>query len=432
MVGSIVKIVLIYGISFFLLLFSPNVLSARGQKEVERPVEDRVITELQDKYTSMDNVPGIIMLPVSATSAVPSEWVVRIEKELSEQLVNNGNLKPVLMQKWLFSTYGKTKANNPFALMNTVKSEQYIVPVGFIAKANIFKSDDWYGFFIKFYSLANYYPVTVFRIFSSADDLSNVIVSCLAEMERRLFQTTSGDAKKRIVIDTFKLELLRLAELQTGEFDFISTPFIEKSEVPIRANDEFFSSLLGYILSTTGLLNVMYPKDFAEYSNSVISSTTSLVDYRIQGKVQISEQECVVYIDLLDIHNNAIVISLRYPMLEYSLETIWNVYRDISVYIIGKIFNEDKFGVVPALSAPGQFFFANDQFVGWDTLENFVLAKSIHKISVENYLPMPNDEKIPKTGESGSVPNTYYILFENIIRVYTGREGEHIWNLLKK
>jgi hypothetical protein len=431
MVGSTLKRVLVYGISLFLLLFSPDSSFALGKKE-ERPVEIRVITELQDKYSALNNVPGVIMFPVSATSAVPAEWVVLIEKELSTQLVKRGKFKPVLMQKWLLSTYSNTKANNPFALMNTVRAEQYVVPVGFVARANIFKNDDRYGFFINFYSLTNYYPVTIFRFFSSVDDLPNVISSCLGEMERRLSQTTSGEVKKRIVIDTFKLELLRLAELQTGEFDFISTPFIEKNDVPIRATDEYFSSILGYILSTTGLLNVMYPKDFAEYSNSVISTTTSLVDYRIQGKIQISEQECVVYIDLFDIHSNATVISLRYPLSEYSLEIIWNAYRDISVYIIGKIFNQDKFGVVPALSAPGQVFFANDQFVGWDTLENFVLARGIYRISNEDYLPKPDTENRRRRGTSKSVPNEYYILLENIIRVYINREGEHIWNLLKK
>lgn len=412
--------------NIFLLLLPHDVYgsgksSKKNEAPTEPPVEIRVVTELQDKYNGL-TAPALIMLPVVATSPVAPELTLETEKELLKQLVDSGKVKPILMQKWLNSTFGNTRSNNPFLLMNSIKAEQYVMPVQYIGKSTIFKSGIRNFFLLNIYPLNTYYPVTIFRIFYNEKDLPEMVSSCIEEMNIRLFQTTANDSRKRIIIDDFKLELLKLVELPSGEFEFISAPFIERSEMTIRENDDFFSRILGYVLSTTGLFRVMLPGDFKDYANATITGgTANNVDYRIQGRVQLSEKECVLYVNVQDIRTGAVVNSIRYPLLDYSLNNVWNTYRIISVSIISKIYDQSVFGIVPPITSANDGFFANNQFIGWDSLENIVLTKGFHKISTGSF------------NKSNDIPSkTYYVLLDTINEVYTGRNGEHIGNLLNK
>jgi hypothetical protein len=417
-----------------ILLLSPCNLFARGKKE--RPVETKVITELQDRYDSLE-APAVIMLPVTGTSGVSAEYFLQIEKELSKQLVDNGKLKPIVMQKWLTATYRNSKAANPFSFMNAIKAEQYVLPIQYVCKAYVFKSDARYFLTLNLYPLATFYPVTIFRIFTTSDEIPEAITSCLEELNVRLFQQIQNDSRRRIVIDKFKVELLQLVVLQSGEFEFVATPFIEEAGVSIREGDDFFSNLLGYILSSTNLFRVIRPSDFDEYANANIDPATVNADYKIQGRVQLSGNECVLYTDLLDIHNGAKLVSLRYPLPDYSLESMWKAYREISVAITGRIYNQDSYGVVPVLSSPDYGFFANNMFVGWDSLENFVLPRGLHTINTGSFyhvIDYAAGGNVKQKNTSGKIkgPHTYYVLLDTMSRVYTDSEGEHIWNLLKK
>jgi hypothetical protein len=413
-----------------LALFSfskPFVLFAGGAKQpaemkaVTDPQEMKVITDLQDKYNAL-TAPGIIMLPISGVSAVAVDLLGEVEKELFKQFVNDGKLKPVRMQGWLLTTY-TTKANNPFAIMNAIKAEQYVIPLQYIGKPVVFKSDSRYYFVFYVYSLETYYPLIIFRHWTAVDTLDDMIASCLEELHERLPQPVSRGIRKRVVVDDFKLEFLRLVEHSSGEFDFIAAPFFEKGGITLRDGDDFFSRIMGYILATTDLFQAFQAGDFKEYSNAVISVNSTLVDYRIQGRVQLSEYECVLYVDVLEIRSGAKIISLRYPLLSYSFDEVWNTYRQISARIIEKLFAQESYGVIPALASPGRSFFANNMFVGWNSLENFVLARGLYIISTGSPYRIAAEKK---------TVNSYHVLLDNQSTVYADKEGKHIWNLLKK
>ncbi|MDR0312024.1 MAG: hypothetical protein LBI14_00340 [Treponema sp.] len=407
---------------FFPSLSEPVFLFPLGkEQEQPPPVERRVISDLQDRYDALV-APGIIMLPAGGISAVSPDLLAQIENELFRQLVNGGKIKPVRMQRWLLSTY-TNKANNPFTIMNAIRNEQYILPLQYMGKPVVFRNGAHHYLALYIYSLETYYPLIIFRHFIASDSLEDVIASCIDELHARLSQRYSGATRKRIVIDAFKLEFFRLAEHSSGEFDFIPAPFLELEGMTLRDGDDFFSRMMEYVLASTNLFQTFPIEDFREYSNAVVSASNP-VDYRIQGRVQLSEYECVIYVDVLDVRSGgARVVSLRQPLLSYSFDGIWNAYRFLSVQIIEKLFEHESYGIVPKLESPGRSFFSNGMFIGWDTLENFVLARGLHVISTGSPLRIEHDPNLV---------NSYHVLLDNHAFVYTDTEGNHIWNLLQK
>jgi hypothetical protein len=420
---STMKTMAVLLIVFFSLLRS-EVLFSLGKKQeqsAETKIETKVVTDLQDRYNALV-APGIVMLPTNGTSAVDPSLLDQIEKELFKHLVNGGKVKPLKMQQWLLSTY-TTKANNPFVIMNAIKAEQYIIPLQYIGKTSVFRSGNRYYFILYVYSLETYYPIIIFRQWTSLDEIDNMVASCVEELHIRLSQPISGDTRKRVIIDDFKIEFLRLVEHSSGEFDFIAAPFFESEGVTLRIGDDFFSRTMGYILATTKLFQVFQIGDFREYSNAVVSSTSTLAEYRIEGRVLLSEYECLLYVNVVDIHSGARVVSLRQPLLSYSFDELWNAYRLISVQIIEKLLAPENYGVIPQLVSPGRNFFANDMFVGWDTLENFILARGVYIISTGSAF---------RTEYAEDSVNSYHVLLDNLGTVYTDMEGKHIWKLFTK
>jgi len=405
-----------------LVLFSlskPFVIFAGGALE-GKPAEVKVVTELQDRYNAL-TAPGMVMLPISGISVVAPDFLVKVENELYKQLVNDGKIKPVKMQSWLLSRYAN-KADNPFAIINVIKAEQFSLPLQYIGKPVVFMDGNRYYFVLYVYRLETYYPVIVFRQLASLDTLNDMIASCIEELNARLSRQVSRVVRKRVVIDDFKLEFFRLVE-QKDEFEFIAAPFIEKEGVILREGDDFFSRIMGYILVSTNLFQVFQVGDFKEYSNAVIGNNSTMADYRIQGRVQLTEQECVFFVDVLDVRSGAKVVSLRYPLLSYSFEEVWGIYRQISVQIVAKLFDQESYGVIPTLVSPGRSFFVNNMFVGWNTLENFILARGLHVISTGSSYRI----------EAGKdTVNSYHIILDNQIMVYINKEGRRIWNLLNK
>jgi hypothetical protein len=410
-----VLLFVIFSLSGTVVLFG----AGRGQSAGSVPV-----TTLQDKYNALA-APGIIMLPVSGTSAVPSEVLTQIENELLRQLVDGGKLKPVRMHNWLFTTY-KNKASNPFVVINAIRSEDYVFPLRYIGKPSVFRGGNKYYFSLYVYSLQTYYPVNIMRqldIASLTDGkIAAMVASCGEELDARFSREASGPARKRVVVDDFKLDFFQLAKLSSGEFEFISSPFLEAEGTTLREGDDFFSRVMGYVLSTTGMFQVFQLGDFREYSNANISTTTALVDYRVQGRVQLSRNECVLYVDVIDVRTGASVVSLLYPLLSYSFSEVWNAYRELSFQIVSALFNRESFGIVPEITYSGYNFFANNMFIGWDKVENYVLPKGLHIISAE----------LSNLKENRKRFLNYYVFLDYKGVVFPDEQGQRVWNLLGK
>jgi hypothetical protein len=400
-------------------LLKPFALFAGGVVE-NKPAEVKVVTELQDRYNAL-TAPGMVMLPISGISAVALDFLVKVENELYKQFVNDGKIKPVKIQSWLLSKYAN-KADNPFTIINAIKAEQFSLPLQYIGRPVVFMDGDRYYFVLYVYQLETYYPIIIFRQLASLDTLNDMVASCIEELHLRLSRQSLRSVRKRVIVEDFKLEFFRLVE-QKDEFEFISAPFIEKKGMVFKEGDDFFSRIMGYVLTSTNLFQVFQAGDFKEYSNVVISNISTMVDYRVQGRVQLTEQECVLYVDVLDVRSGAKIISLRYPLLSYSFEEVWNIYRKISVQIITRLFDKESYGIIPNLASPGRSFFANNMFVGWNKLEDFVLARGLHIISTGSSY---------RIAAGNNTINSYHIILDNQIMVYTNKEGRRIWNLLNK
>jgi len=404
----------------FFSLSAPVTLFPKGLLQKDK--EPITVTHLQDRYDTLE-APAVVMLSASGTSAVSTDIVTQIEKELLKQLVNSGRYKPVKMQRWLLTTYDNNKANNPFSIMNAIKDEQYIYPLHYIGKPYVFYSGSHYYFVFYIYSLDTYYPLIILRQFTSLDTIEDMIASCMEEFYIRLSNPVLGGIRRRVVIDDFSMEFLRLVRHSSGEFDFITAPFIEYKGVTLRDEDDFFSRVMGYVLAATNLFQVFHVGDFKEFSNASIGGASNLADYRIQGRVQLSDYESVLYVNVIEIRSGARILSLRYPLLSYSFDEVWNIYRRISVQIIDKLFDSEMYGMVPPLKSPGRSFFANNMFIGWNGLENLVFAKGLHVI----YTGTPY-----RIERSRKFVNSFHVLLDNESMVYTDLEGRHVWNLLGK
>ena len=417
--ASTVKI-LVFSMVVLCSLLMPHALFPNGIPQ-KQPAETSTASGLQNRYDALA-APGIVMFPASGTSAVSSDILAQIESELLKQMVNAGKAKPVSMQRWLSSTYAN-KASNPFAVMNAIRAEQYALPLQYMGKPVVFRDGSNHYFILYIYSLETYYPVTIFRRFASMDPVDKVIASCVEEMDVRLSQPVSQGARKRVIIDDFKLEFLQMIQLSNGEFDFASAPFVEEEGIILRDGDDFFSRIMGYALETTDLFQTMRIGDFNEYSDATIPRTSNLADYRIQGRAQLSKRECVLYVDVLEIRSGTKILSLRQPLLAYSFGGIWDAYRRFSVQVVEKLFEREIYGAVPVLKSAGRSFFANSMFVGWDTLADFVLPRGLHVISTRNPY---------RAGPGGSSADSYYVILDNVSSVYANGKGARIWNLLQK
>lgn len=401
-------------------LVVPCSLFSRGRQE--RPVEVRVVTYLQERYESMV-APGIIMLPVGGTSAMSPGALANVESELHRQLVNTGRMRPVRMDRWLFATFSDNRANNPFVVMNAIMDEQFVLPVRYMGKPFIFKEGNYYYFFLYIFLLETRYPITIFRRFGAFDSMEKVIALSIEELHTRLSRPVIRNDRRRVVMDDFNMEFFQLVNLPDGGFIFAPTPFIEKNGVILREGDDFPRRILGYILETTGLFKVMQIGDFRAHSHAIIPATTPFVDYRIRGRVLLSAHESILHIDVINVRTGVNVLSLRHPLLEFTFDAVWGAYRSLSVQIIGSLLSMEEFGVVPTLASPGRGFFANDMFVGWETLENFILPRGLHIISTGTHHQVAYD---------GNLVNSYHVILEGRTAVYADAVGRRILNLLQQ
>jgi hypothetical protein len=159
----------------------------------------------------------------------------------------------------------------------------------------------------------------------------------------------------------------------------------------------------------------------------------------IQGKVQLSAEMCVLYVDLFDSRGANKIMSIKYPLERFSLKEVWDAYRDITTHIVSSVYGAEMYGKVSSLTEKDRGFYLDNMFIGWDTLENFILPKGMHSINTGSYyraevpdVAFENDEKKKKQWQRNPGASTYYVLLDTLDHVFTDREGEYAWNLLKK
>lgn len=398
--------------------------------------EIRIITAMQDTYNSIPaSVPALCLLPVQKTSAVNQNLCDAVEEQISRQLTNRSLIKPITMNVWLQTTFGKSKARTPFSFFSSIVSERYVVPLQYFCRPYIFKNGNTFGIHLNFYELnGTYYPITVIRFFSGLEEVKKIVEVCLDEFEYKTANNSYGRKTKKIIVNDFSLEIRKLVELESGEFEFVSSPFIEQDGVALRLSDDYFSSLMAYSLTSTTLFSSLRMSDFSGYSETVMN-TSNNADYIVNGRIQLTNQICIMYIDFYSAKTGSVVFSVKHPVETFSVDLIWDACRYVSSLFISSIFNENEFDIVSPLELENYSFYLENSYLGHNMLSHFVLPKGMYIINTGTKFkaddPVKKEIK-PNEFVADENKKTFYVFLDSENHVFTNREGEYVWNLLQK
>jgi hypothetical protein len=407
----------------FLLAFASFFLFAGGC--ASQPPEPFVISDAQDNYDALPaGLPAIAILPVSAASGVSRETVLDLEDELRRQLAWGGRFKPVTMGKWLDSAFTRSRAANPFILLAALREERYPAPLRALCKPSVFISQGYHILHLNVFPLTGSpYPLNIIRFFREGREIKPLIAACLEELSLRFDEAVREPetGKKRIILESFTLEFHKLLELESGEFEFISAPFITQHGLILRDSDDFFSLFLGYGLGASGLVRVMRSAGLADYAESG-KGNPATADYLIRGRVQLSDEMNILYADVLETSGRNVLPGVRHPFRGTDFKSIWNACQEAACLILESLYPPGSLVRVPPLSAWGSGFFRDAMLIGWDRLDYMVLPKGMYEIKTG-----------PLVGQGGETPEkTFYILLDTETLVFEDREGKYVWNLLRK
>lgn len=402
--------------------------------------KDEKAIPLQEQYDSLPvTVPAVVMFSTGATTAVAEDLVSGFEQELYLQMIQRKIVKPVSLNTWLYMQYSKKKVQEPVSLLSKIGNENYKAPLQMICKPYLFRTNDFFCMRVSFYGIAGeYYPIDVFRLFSKPDEIPAVIEACLDELVIRLQEGNRSPPRKRLLVEKFSLEIKKLIELESGEFEYIDAPFIQQGAVTLRSEDEFFSHICAYVFTTTGLYHSMISDDFSAFSDNKFKSS-SYADYIVRGRVQLSDQMGVLYFTLLDASSGKEVFSIRYPIHEFSLKTIWDAYRKISCAVSAEVFDKGSYGIVSGLESKGSIFYINNCFAGWDLLDGLIVQRGLLPVltgnilySWQQYESIPKEKRRIDMKRDMDAVNIFYVFYDNECRLFTDRDGEYLQNLLNK
>lgn len=425
---------------FMIAVFLPIPLHAFDLGGIFSGKKDEKVVPLQEQYESLPvTVPAVAMFAASATTAIPDEMLRGFEQELYRQMIQKKIVKPVSMNTWLYLQYGKRKVKDPLVLLERIGRENYVVPLQMVCKPYLFRTNEFYGVRLSLYGISgDYYPVDVFRLFSDPIEIPAVIGACLDEVSIRVRTPDSGLKRKKILVEKFSLEIKKLVELESGEFEYIEAPFIQQGEVTLRSEDELFSQVCAYVFTSTGFYHSVVAEDFSLFSDTSFSDSAN-ADYIIRGRVQLSDQMSVLYFYLLDASNGKELLSVRYPLRDFSLQTVWNAYREISCTVSKKILPEGSFGIATGLESDGSMFYVDNYFVGWDSMEGFLVPRGILPILTGSFLyswqrldAIPESMRMIKLKQNKSIVQIFYAFYDTGFRLFTDRDGEYLQNLLSK
>ena len=396
-----------------------------------------VITDTQDAYDALPEItPAVCMLDVSAASAIPESLQKYFADQINRIMTQLGMFKPVSMQKWLVSQYGIKKSRNVFALMNDLKAERYSVLLDGICKPYIFKEGEWYVMCIELMPFKmNGFPLMSLRIFNTTSQIPEMTSACINDLGVLYNNKDWSKGKKRIAFAPFKIECRKMVGQKNGDFEYIPTSFSEQSGVTIHNNDDYFSRLFAYVFTATGMFSCCSLDDIPEYTGSE-GVDSSCADYLLKGRIQMTDEVNIYYIDFIDLHTNTTIRSVHFFSSDFSLVWTWKIIHDILSVFCGDVIGKDSFGYIPTITAPSEGFYMDDMFVGWDTIEELPVSKGKHRISAGTYAaPYASDAEMKKNrkeiNDDSDIRN-FFVYVDAQTWLFKGKNGEYVWNLLGK
>jgi hypothetical protein len=397
-----------------------------------------VITQTQDAYDALSEItPAVCMLDVSATSAIPDGMQDEFADQINRLMTMSGMFKPVSLEKWLVSQYGIKKTRNTFTLMNDLKSERYPVMLDALCKPYLLKNGEWYVMYIELMPFdLNGYPLMALRIFKKPAQMPELIQACISDLAVLYKNKTWSAGRKHIVVAPFTIECRKMVGQKSGEFEYITTSFTEQDGVTIRVTDDYFNRLFAYVFTTSGMFSCSPLGDIPEYAGSG-NADSSVADYLLRGRVQLTDEVNIYYVDFVNLQTNTTIRSARFFTSDFSLNGTWKLIHDILAVFCGDVLPKESFGFIPTITAPSQGFYIDNMFTGWDTLEEIPLARGKHRIMAGTYTaPYPDFSETVSTSETKSADainiRNYFVYVDTRTWLFKGKDGEYVWNLLEK
>ena len=294
-----------------------------------------------------------------------------------------------------------------------------------------------YVLMLSFYRFSDGgYPITVLRKIPSLKYCTKAIDAMLLEYLR--INESGSDKlykKQKIVVKPFVLECRKYLGQNKGEFDYIPSTFIEQDGVVIRASDDVFSRLFEYSLNSTQMVSAMSTLNMNEYVEKDYKNF-DFADFYIEGRIQLTDQINIYYITLADTRTGKKLKSVKFFSSDFSVTGIWDANRNIILSLADYIFGKDNYGVAPDIAAPGEGFFLNNMYMGWDKLEKCVLPKGKHIIYTGDYYKAYSYAELKNKNKSsdikGDTYRSFFLYLDERNWLFNGKEGERVWNLMEK
>ena len=390
-------------------------------------------TNIQAIYDDMsDLIPVVVYFQPTSTTGVEFDYVRTLDYELKKQMVEKLLFKPVLMNKWLDSTYGEKKFSSIFQLVNVLKNERYSVNLSGVFKSYIYKVGKNIILKLSIYPFStNGYPISSVRIIKSEKEIPEAVTFMLSDMSTMYKNKTSNEIK--LAVEPFTIECKTLIEQKTGEFDFISTSFSEQEGVEIKSSDDYFSELFAYQAKCTGLYEAVTIQNLDEYIRrepNKINTYNNMADYLIKGKVTLTNLYNIISIDIVDIETEKVIKTLTHITKKIDLAEIWNNnYKFISAMSLD-LYNPKKIKIIENIDNMEKCFYMNGMFAGFDNIQNIPVKTGKTIINTGNNLT--SDYSLNENFLNSKKNEDFFIYASaDEIYIYKGRDGAYIWNLLK-
>lgn len=391
------------------------------------------VIDMQGYYDDLSEmIPAVILFFPDCTAGVSSDMLENFYTELKLQMVLNSYFKPVSMSKYLDGKYSEKKEKNFFQFFYGIKNERYQVNLRGICKPKIFKCGSNFIVYIAIFPFDNGgYPITSLRIIKTEKEIKSAVLNCLMELNSLM---QKHDLRKiKIAVNPFEISCRTLVEQKTGEFDFIKTSFSNQEGIELKEADDFFSYVFSHQATATGLYSANPMGILPEYVNgAVISSAVSnYADYIINTKLVLSDKMNIINMNLIRSDSGVMVKTVKYFTKKIDIEELWKFTNYFLAEITKSIYSEKNYKLLNSIPFRGKAFYKGGMFIGWDSIDNF---------------PIPAEKTIINTGTTmisdiNNNPDNYYsnknadlfvFVNNNELKIFRGREGAYVWNLLEK
>lgn len=423
-------------IFFFITLFTGPLFVINGEAlktpQLLKKTSKNVIN-MQEYYDNLsETVPAVVLFSPDCTTGVSAGILEKFYTELKLQMVLNSYFKPVSMTRFLDGKYAEKKSRNLFQFLTGIKEEHYQVNLRGICKPKIFKCGSSYIIYIALFPFdSSGYPITSLKIIKTETEIKDAVSNCLLELNSLM---KKHDLRKvKLAVNPFEISCRTLLEQKTGEFDFIKTSFSNQGGIELKETDDMFSFIFAHQATATGLYSAVPMGLIPEYVTEKTTSAaiSAQADYLINTKVVLSDKMNIITLNLIKTDTGVLVKTAKFFTKRLDSEDVWKFTNYFLAEITKAVYSEKNYRLLTGISEKGKAFYKDSMFIGWDSIDNFPVPAEKTVINIGTLT----------TSDIGTDSNNYYsrdnddlfiFVNNNELKIFKGREGAYVWNLLGK